>query len=48
MGQEDPPGSGVWYDRIPDTNVGVTFVPRGEDRSICVAIIIDVESGGHV
>lgn len=42
MGQEDPPGSGVWFDRIAEANVGVTWIPN-DDMSICVAIIIDAD-----
>lgn len=43
MGQEDPPGSGVFYGRVPETNVGVTYVPTVESHSVCVAIIMEFE-----
>lgn len=43
MGEEDPPGSGVFYGRVPDTNIGVTYVPNVEARTICIAIIIEAD-----
>jgi len=38
-GKTDPDHPGVWFGRIAGTNVGVTFVPNEEQRSVCVVFI---------
>lgn len=43
MGREDPPDSGVFYGRVPDTNVGITYVPNVDSRTVCIAIIIEID-----
>jgi hypothetical protein len=38
-GKEEPEHPGIWFGRIAGTNVGVTFVPNVEQRSVCVVSI---------
>jgi len=38
-GREDPEHPGIWFGRMRGTNLGVTFVPDVDRRSICVVAI---------
>jgi hypothetical protein len=38
-GSEDPGHPGVWFGRVADTNVGVTYVPVSGTRMVYVTII---------
>ena len=38
-GAEDPDIPGVWFGRVADTDVGVTYVPVSETRMVYVTII---------
>jgi len=38
-GKMDPDHPGIWFGRIAGTNVGVTFVPNEEQRSVCIVFI---------
>ncbi len=44
-GQPDENQPGIYYGRVAGTNVGVTYVPTLETRTVCVAIIIGVDKG---
>jgi hypothetical protein len=35
-----PEGSGVFYGRASDVNVGITYVPNEDDLTVTVAIIM--------
>jgi hypothetical protein len=39
-GNEEPNESGVFYGRVPTTNVGITYVSDEAEKSVCVAIIM--------
>jgi hypothetical protein len=38
-GAEDPDHPGVWFGRVADTNVGVTYVPVSATRMVYVTLI---------
>jgi hypothetical protein len=38
-GREDPPESGVWFGRVPNENIEISYVINADTMTICVAII---------